>query len=630
MADNTAAPSPPRALQVPEILRDIFTYHAREQVDLVQLSTVNKQFRSVALPLLVRHLEVPLSRAHQYALLFEANPTLCRFVRSVRLFDDEAELRHRAREHSKPRFLPEPQSRQSEYTAFRSRANQQTRENTDDRWLNAEDLVNALWDDSPKQFPPFDITFGIRSVFSVHRFLIDCFPEVGFIAALRVLADHDQRPQIAAHHDDWSAYQHHCNERWSKLKDTLRDLSAMRGLDESSLLPLLQIEDWSEPNVNNLEQIGMELWETATAAIGPKAETFNVHIDSGMLYGAELEAILDGHWPHLRSFKLQSLVEGEGMMGIEDDMDVDQFLKRHSQLEEIYIDAPAFYVSTELDHDFPKLTKLYISRADSEKLADFIDRHAETLVDLGVPVNFDVRHIVTRLRPKFPKLRILRASNRVISSLVSSGLAPALTHLEFEPVPMLASNLLFWASQANAAKRITCLDLEIVDEDIHEVATQLGKQLEARHYTQLAELSICCTKASRDEALQSERGASEMLAYVFRHLKSATALRALRIERTISRPFSPATQLLSFPNSEIPPSLQYLSWHSPDFNKTQYFRVVPVQDGTPAGSPELSCLQLLPARFRANVTSRGEWVQPPNLRHANVLFDHTRSPPELV
>ncbi|KAK0527130.1 hypothetical protein OC834_004542 [Tilletia horrida] len=578
MMDVDPPPSPPRALEVSEILRDIFTYLAREQVDLVQLSTVNKQFRSVALPLLVRDLDVPLSRVRQFIQLFKAHPTLRNFVRSVRLHDQEAEIRHRARVHSMPRYLPEPQERESAWLHLEGDDSDEDRDDTDERWADATKLVQILWDDIAEYHPPFDLTFGISS----------SFPFNGLI------------------------------------EDTGLPITAFR------------IEDFHTPEESELNFLHTSTWNEIRDGCHHTIQKLALHADAVQLDTTILDRLLARDWKALRSLQISFQLEDEDTMMLDEEVDLNDFLARHTQLEEIWIDASAFFFPPALQMTFPGLTRFHVEGIVEEVLVPFLHRHSSTLIELALSGDFEPSRDFTNLR--LPRLRILRASRRLVSAIIKKGCTPQLALVQLDPVNELQEIGRAFKAEPSSAARITGLDIEVEEEELHTALVDLGSALALHRLPSLAELSICFTQSNSDEPIDSQRVSAKRIADLLRQLKDASSLRALRIEHSAAPVLSTKTPL-QFPAAGVPPALEYFTWHAPDFNRTQYFRVIRLEVPAnasarayrrgPNATDPAARLQSLPPSFRVKIASNGEWLQPTELRHANILFDHTLCPPRL-
>ncbi|KAK0532133.1 hypothetical protein OC835_003434 [Tilletia horrida] len=628
MMDVDPPPSPPRALEVSEILRDIFTYLAREQVDLVQLSTVNKQFRSVALPLLVRDLDVPLSRVRQFIQLFKAHPTLRNFVRSVRLHDQEAEIRHRARVHSMPRYLPEPQERESAWLHLEGDDSDEDRDDTDERWADATKLVQILWDDIAEYHPPFDLTFGISSSFPFNGLIEDTgLP----ITAFRVIADHDHSRLSSGAEDDYRAG---CRSRWNQLGDTVKRKFMRR--ERRSLLKTLQIEDFHTPEESELNFLHTSTWNEIRDGCHHTIQKLALHADAVQLDTTILDRLLARDWKALRSLQISFQLEDEDTMMLDEEVDLNDFLARHTQLEEIWIDASAFFFPPALQMTFPGLTRFHVEGIVEEVLVPFLHRHSSTLIELALSGDFEPSRDFTNLR--LPRLRILRASRRLVSGIIKKGCTPQLALVQLDPVNELQEIGRAFKAEPSSAARITGLDIEVEEEELHTALVDLGSALALHRLPSLAELSFCFTQSNSDEPIDSQRVSAKRIADLLRQLKDASSLRALRIEHSAAPVLSTKTPL-QLPAAGVPPALEYFTWHAPDFNRTQYFRVIRLEVPAnasarayrrgPNATDPAARLQSLPPSFRVKIASNGEWLQPTELRHANILFDHTLCPPRL-
>ncbi|KAK0527136.1 hypothetical protein OC834_004548 [Tilletia horrida] len=636
--DGEQRPSSTRALEVAEIVTHIFAYLAREQVDLVQLSTVNKQLRSLALPLLVRDLDVPLSRVPAFVHLFQANPTLGRFIRSMRLRDEEAELIHRARPHSRPRFVPELQDRDPP-PHQRNYKDRGDHDNTDARWLDIKDFMRVLSNQWEYDLPPLDVGLGISSIDSF-RASIEAHTSLWPITAFRVTADHDREPRTADHLMEWDQYLDERDTRWEKLGKTIKSIFCK----ERRTQPLftLLLEDYDHPIFTELYQIPDSTWEMTKAHLSSTLQTIIIQIDGEEIDQSWLEILLGARWPNLRCIKLKpGIGAGDPQYGA----DIDDFLTRHPHLEEIWIDGATFFNEPSFSQTFPRLSKFFYGEASSRRLARFIDRHANTLVEVALSDDFDSRQLAVRDRRPLPQLRILRASREVTAAIVATGLAPQLSHLQLHPFPHLHRFApleepdIDWTTHRTAAAKLTCLDIELSDGHMNPTLEKIGQDFGSHTFPNLAELALCFLYKRELCPLQREGTAASMVAYLLRQLRPATALRALRIEQTDSRPFSSSTKL-EFPTDHVPSALEYFTWHSPNYNRTQHFRVVAASVSIDTREPlsrapgELSTrnvkrLQPLPPSFRAKISADGEWIHPTDLRHGNVLFDHTQSPPRL-
>ncbi|KAK0548720.1 hypothetical protein OC845_003433 [Tilletia horrida] len=228
-----------------------------------------------------------------------------------------------------------------------------------------------------------------------------------------------------------------------------------------------------------------------------------------------------------------------------------------------------------------------------------------------------------------PNLRILRARPRTAAALVEGRNAPRLSCIEFSPVQTQSELMLdeWILPHSEATRHITCLDIELDQEEVLDAVNELHGVFNAERFPSLVELSLCSTGTLEDDDHCAT--GNQHLRLTLERLRLLPSLRALRIEAMHLQPF-PVQGPQVLDRAEAPPNLEYLTWHAPRFNCTQYFRAVRVPHERTLRRPrDVLKMQRLPASFRAHISEDGEWVQPGRLRQNNILFDHTVSPPIL-
>ncbi|KAK0567312.1 hypothetical protein OC844_000290 [Tilletia horrida] len=614
-----------RVLLMPELVFEILRHLERDTADLLTLSTVCRQYRALVLPFLVRFLDVPLTRADSFrAFLETAPPAVVDSVEFLRIREDEARTKFHHRKHSAP-------------TAHEAPADP-----TFWKWEDELSKVLPLIEQRRRQpLPLVDLSMSLSDATYV-RAIFSRTPKLQKrICALRVLVDIDETDyevyESAA--EVWLAVQSTASLCWDLLAETVQsiasdhlvtfelDNSATYGDGEDGFEMAMSL---SAPDA---------FWRYLAAHLPATVQDLSLivsekDIDTAFDLGGYRD-FLGKDWPALRkmhiSFPRISAPEGpeaNEVLGLEGP-EVFGLLRRTGEtIESVSINLPEFRRTSRSDFRAPKLRsiagKWYIQPEGGQESLFGQGRAVRiTEWDLSeLPLADAKKYLFKPVQASLlANMRVLRASIEVAEHYLQAGARPA--HIQLAAGKDLASlRLESWlaADAKAAAAAVTCLDLEVEAQTLAEMTPALGATFSASHFPKLQELNICSTAAVTETSASD--GPATQLHSVLSALQSSSALRAIRIEHMGAALFPPGH--LEHLVEQCPPALEYVSWHVPTRNVTQYYRVV-WADG------RVRRLQRLSPSFRVKVRADGVWEQPTELRRGAVLFDHARDgPPALV
>ncbi|KAE8228984.1 hypothetical protein CF326_g6062 [Tilletia indica] len=579
----------------PELAIKIFSYMAREQIDLLTFSTVCKLFRALALPLLVHSLDIPLPRAPLFISIFRSNPELATFVKFLRIWQgigDDSEQK------------------------------------SDNWWSEATALIKLIITNRAREsLPLFDFTICISSIMDFSKALQHVLIAER-IAALRVVVSDKVEPEVDEDPIAWQRYVDLYTARWCQLALTMADICKPT---TRPALRLFHMEDTATEDTSHW-WIGRETWETLGDVLPAMVEDLALRLSMDEEDQDRACTLLGMNWPHLRSFRLAAtetgLMDWDRIHGA-----IDAFLDRHPHLEDIRISAPNFFAPVPLYQNFPALKRCSIDKTNIAHLGSFLSRHFVTLVDLKVPV-LDLIDDPRDLVPDpstIPNLDALRASPKIAAEFVARG--GKIRHYEFETTQMIEElELCDWLIPLQvAAEAATCFDIRVDRQSMEQAITKLEQMLPAAAFPNLTELALCVIKDSEES-----RTWMELISALLAATKHHHSLRALRIE--CSRALSETSEILLDleDDSAIPPRLEYLTCCSAA-SHPQHYRVLilpsnpssSTRDTWTKGQGGKLRLQKLPASFRSRVDERGVWEQPRPSRDGNTIFKHSYDPHRL-
>ncbi|KAK0552116.1 hypothetical protein OC846_001787 [Tilletia horrida] len=629
-----------RVWNTPELVLLILQHLVRERLDVISVSLVSKALRSLALSLLVRALDIPLSRLDSYQALFDNHRHLGQHVRFVRIYDDQANIRFCHRPHSRP--LSRSRSRANLSTAAASTHLEEVEGQPDDaaaissydRWLQVKDFVKGRWPNAR-----FDITTGIKSIEAVSAALLQPGVQQN-VVAIRCVADHSQ---ATVHPDEelfptnaWNHVRSAYSRDWERLSKIIRDI-ILAQMDSDIKLLSIQVEEHQCDN--RVEGASMYSFFGGVATIPQNCiRTISLHTSDLLEWYPNEKTIFQNRWPRLKNLTIDIGPESiDNTLAREIGPLVNEWLSTQSLLQHLDIYEPTEMSPLKSDHEFPNLTSISLRGCKASTIGALLSRLGHQLIELELPelvTGFDLRTAIRR-ELVLPNLRTLRASPATVAAVIDGRSGPRLAQIEFKPVlvfqELMKESWILFGSEA--AHTITCLDIEIQQQRLVDALPSMSFTIfKSERFPSLVEISLCSTYADNSA---SSFDAIQHLTHILETAQPLSSLRALRIEEMTLRPF-PTNGPIEIQTVHAPSQLEYLTWHSPTFNRTQYFRVIHrrLQDlgtkTTSSEAPQFSLeMQHLPASFRVHISEEGEWVQPGKLRYANIIFDHTVSPPRL-
>ncbi|KAE8234055.1 hypothetical protein CF326_g896 [Tilletia indica] len=623
-----------------EIVLEILSYLVRERIDLLVVSTVSKSLRVLALQLLVRHLDVPLTRAPACVHFFEANPKLCDSIKFVRVRDREA-VRHIELSPSSLTQAPTSKTFKQPLPTYDSE------QERDPRWFGFDRLLSVIQTHRTLQpLPLIDLTMGITGV-SVLKATMRRFPEFAQrIAALRVISDLEDAQDGHRNLEDLQQLRQLAAARWRQLGLMVADMYQTG--EHPSALRVFHADDATYQNVSNW-YINGEAWASFKAVLPTTVEDLALRLKSEANHNQAC-ILLEADWPRLRKFRLLSSVK-DGPDSNRIQTILDRFLTRHQHLEEIWIGHWRDSNLLQLSQTFPNLKKCFMWTSGHAKLGPFFARHYHTVTDLEVSSdatddenpNLFPPGIVANFEPD--SLHVLRTWVEVAEAFVNRGARPR--HLEMDKVWRLENlNLHTWLfSVSEAAEAVTCFDV-VVNQYARgrswdgASAVLEAKFLPASALPNLVELALSWEDYSTPQGQDASKNGTGIVRKALATLNHQTSLRALRLEHPHAPVFPPDTVIDLEGENAMPPQLEYLTWHSASVNVSQYFRIGRIsivhpqvlsdgsQEGS-VGSVRKIRLERLPEIFRSRIDDNGVWHQSWRPRARNTLFDHSYSPPRL-
>ncbi|KAK0552117.1 hypothetical protein OC846_001788 [Tilletia horrida] len=613
-----------RFWHTPELVRLILSHLARERVDLLAISRVNRALRTIVLPFLVRTLDLPLCRLDQYASFFYEHPELDHHVRYVRIIDDAVTTNFwyredgqrgtgtRASELLSQLTCPDVSSSVSRF-----------------QWKELLNFIGSRW-----PLARFDITAGASSAEDIGKALKTSRMAQN-VVAIRWIADH---PEPANPNIDTENRLARYTECWSHVSEVVNGITlAQRTADIK--LATLQINEHLFGHEDHLAILSA-LWEGLRKVESGPIQTLSININKCHYEVFDESMFFDSGWPQLKRLMLDfawdevdawTVLESERISA----MDIDSWISDHPQLQHLDIFSASRIPSLSLENEFSYLRSIALRGCDPEPVGAFLLRSGPQLIELELPRFIAGGGVRAAIRPGMvlPNLRVLRAPPRAVMAMIDGQHAPQLAHIEFNPVRTHGELMLVeWILPgSNASTQITCLDIDLQGEKVVDATHELGCTIFTMD--RLPSLTELCLRSTYSIHIDGWFDSDRYLKGILADLQWMPPLRVLRIEEMDIQPFpdSGPAELETF---EYPLKLDYLIWHSPRFNCTQYYRVIrqPLEEvANPYAEPPLTLLkfQRLPASFRANISDEGEWIQSSRLRHNNTIFDHTVSPPRL-
>ncbi|KAK0567453.1 hypothetical protein OC844_000251 [Tilletia horrida] len=681
-----------RCFQMPELFLAVLAFLPPDIVDLLALSGVSKRTRSIALPLLVRHASIPLSRIASAALCFERNSGLSLHVRCLRLWDDIAHRHFRYVEGDIAPTLPLP-----------------TAETYSPLWPHLHRFFALLAEGGLESVVHLriDLSWGLGNLFALREALTGSSASLAErVTALRIIVD---QPKSEADEGGWAdgqgldlvilddadAESQHSDRDEKAVEGILGgeaagpslevgptrsiqthfdDLAAivhaicdLQDAQGTQLLHTFHLDDYTADRFERPETLNC-VDHRFFARLACRIRDFsyavpckNVKLDGPRGFWSPFWKLFEQTWTSIRCLRLRIFLSDLDHMGA-GLHNLLIGLWAHAQvLEEVLIDfdSPIFPFAYHNmfgpvwgGYSLPSIKKCAVSVRNAERY--LLKGFAETMrnvVDLTLTDIEDVQdsQLLARYTDFVKPIRILRAQASTIRTFLDRG--AQLRHIQVmrcnrlwsQNEPVTAVTLL----GRKARPSVTCLDLQLEHADMDgQLERTMAKLVGSRQLPNLVELlldikppaetglrrtaaaasSSSSSFASHRKVETSEESAGHLAALLdVLSTNASSKLRALRIQYDFAWPLPLDDAHLSGMLGPVPPALEYLTWHAPLANRTQYYRV------SRTGGDGSVRLQGLPAAFRLVVDPQtGIWTQPSEIRHDFPLFDHvTEGEPRL-
>ncbi|KAE8218635.1 hypothetical protein CF319_g7528 [Tilletia indica] len=602
-----------RVCRTAEVLALILANLKRDRVDLIEASLVSKHFRAVAAPLLFHEMSIALSKVPQVVEVFRHRRSrgLLQHVKFLRIWDDYAHTHFRFEEHSNP-ILSDTESWRFGYPLdYRPE-----RDKFDPRWSRQVcEFFDIFTISRTQPLPLLDLSLGALSSLALHSVFNEVPEFAERVTALRVLSDGFDR----AVDYDGSPWKNTNMDEWESLGLLIQTITAAQSRASSSALKTFSLESYDLRSLDR-RHIPHSTWQIFQRVLPSHIEELCLFLAGRDREHKTYLPLLQAKWPQLRRFWLKTTkpdLEWDGWLE-----SVEGFLEHHPLLEEIYIEAPNNVSSLALTQTFSILKRAIVKSSDFDTIGRFLIRHPK-LVEFGLNNIVEQGPGATRclvdLADQLPRLQSFRGEALQSEGFIYSHLP--ISHFQFMPERLLA-HLKFqqrWSSDAGpgTSDRVTCINIKVDEESMGDIVAQLGHFCHSTTYPNLTEVVICSTFDEVGEAEETATKSISRLRQVLLALDSAKKLRALHVEYTQAHPLPLDVEV----DGEIfshPPALEYISWHAPEYNSTQYYRV------------HNYCMRSLPASSRLRVDERGVWNQSSDLERAKVLLDHSVFPPRLL
>ncbi|CAD6943768.1 unnamed protein product [Tilletia controversa] len=609
-----------RVWNTSELAIEILSYLVREQIDLVTFSTVSKYCRGLALPLLVRYLDVPLTKTPFFVEFFKANPGTVDGIKCMRLRDDSYE---RPRQ---PFDLDEVTEQELQ---------------NDHWWLQVNLLLELLETNRTKErMPAMDLSVGISNIFKLENAVDRHRKFAERIVALRVVANLPEEPRMDGDPVPWQQFVDRCGSLWRRLGRTVAKICQTSG-EQPPALRLFQIEDSLDFQVGHW-YIDRIAWDSIREALPATLEDLIIRLGQDEEVEARACTLLQGDWPQLRSFRLGATETGLMDWG-RFQAGIDHFLSRHPLLEDVQISAPAGFTPTSLPHTFPNMSVCAIDKTGTAHMGSFLARHIDTLTHLAVqcPELEPDMAVLLPISTTLPKLEYLSASQHISAGFVGRG--AKVQHYKIEEVGQPDDlKLNEWLIGREAEKSVRSLDIEfsrVTQDLLDQVLRDLGRILPADAFPNLTELAMCIY-GDDGHYVSTDMLQRSLVRALFTGLKNHKSIRAVRMLSPVIETLPPNTVIDLDDGVTIPPQLEYLCWESDSYSQDpQYFRLFafdrtdhPLLDSSGGRERRQSVrLDVLPASFQSRIDERGVWTQWRNGRPDNTgLFDHPHDSPRLL
>ncbi|KAE8218785.1 hypothetical protein CF319_g7402 [Tilletia indica] len=600
-----------RVQRISEIMTLILRNLQRDKVDLLNASRVSKTFRAVAMPLLLVEMDIQLSNIQAVIDSFTDRKSrrLLKYVKYIRLWDDEVHQMFRYEPHSRP-LQPLLTWRDEKDIEF---DDHKELEKYDPRWkTQVATLLDMITMVRHQDLPLLDLSLGVIGAYAVNAALKQVPEFAERVAAIRITSDFFKKTAV----NDWRIWNTNQRMWWKALVTLLKTIiAAQTAAAKSTVMKLFAIESFDHYS-HMTRCISESVWTEITELLSSRIEHLVLQF---CVKDADCDAhriVLGAHWPRLRSLHLQLLPGGIDIISGQRYLSrmVENFLTRHPRIQALRISAVPSMPASTLSQSFVNLKRAEFSKVTVSHIEAFLRQHPE-IADISIQALDRQVAKVHLFHQPISQLRTLRGSS--LGVYMFGEALERISFLDFSRIKDLRDIILL---KSAPLPRVTCINAHIEREEIGDVIAQLGHCFQPSHFPNLAELVLCC--ASDEHPIDSDSiSSAKRLRLILLGLALSTTLRALHVEYYGGAEL-PTDKVLAVHMTQFPPALEYLAWHAPITNKTQYYRILRMR-GTPK-------LQSLPSsRLRVDAKT-GLWNQFGGIADGKIILDHSFFPPRLL
>ncbi|KAK0544755.1 hypothetical protein OC846_005941 [Tilletia horrida] len=627
------------------------------QLDLLSLSLVSRHFRFLSLSrLLHKQLDLPLTKVASYVPLVANNQAQAQLLRHIRIYDDvlPARLRHRPRTSRESAFL---RSGLVYRPAGINRGETIAKDVDYDSSIVALDKFLHVFATQCSSRPPsFDLTIGLSNATEFAR-LIRAHPVLADgLVGLRIIVDHTDEPDEDTELVKQTDYVNAAEAQWTSLAQLVEHVqtrpSALKIRTAHFVDP--------RPGSTGHWHAPRSIWDSLGKALSGSVRSLAIRLGADEGVEQRRCALLSIDWPNLRSFSLtmrHPFPRNTGHLYIDAiQTRLNDFLARHAaQLEDLRINSVHFFYERTLPITFSRLRNCEVDIMKPDQLCAFIAAHKNSLVHVRFPQPLGTASHSDGPRPEPisvpPDLESAMAPAHLLSycgpigpalSFAKRGSSIRQLRLENDQVIVdVGQDFVLDAlrnSMSNQAESVTCLDITFNCFPSDWLNGKLRRSLSTPYFPSLVELRLGFNYSRSVGSSTPESStwaeAQEHVLAILKALGGSGQIVALRLGLH-SLPPPPMAEIKVADQNGIPPSLQYLIFHSSTPPEDHYFAVQRNSQQPDLGANQNKKIGARLCRFRPifrDIERRHDlWSTPPLLEPGpGTLFDHSKTPPVLL
>ncbi|KAK0531659.1 hypothetical protein OC834_002877 [Tilletia horrida] len=573
---SSASSAIERLLGVYEVWTSVFAHLEHDRIDLVEFSRVSRRARAVALPRLFEAVNVPLAKAQRLVTVLKGNAGLVEQIKFLRIWDDAADYLA----HNNPQAFPIPISK--------SRTTQPATA-TKTKWKAFGTILGLVRDRKCQEPPKLELSFGqlhLHYLFDQLQLHTEVLTQ---LVALRIFDDFDPilLAQSMTSVESESLYFKHGPRMSEDLEDILTlvlDAQDRAGSDAFRLFHFTAFKVGHVERASMLPKLTPELQQRLANRIEDLLLVATWANDNDAQVLGTLLGITK--WPKLRKLVLSA---HSGVNDIFTSLwqTAARIKRTHPNLTHARLDiecesrgiwtATWTQSQTEMwtDVQLPQLQEYWLiphPEMAGRSVMHFFDRHTDIKELSFFPTNTQFARDTVGHPNLLDSVRVLQSRYDVVNYFLAKGGAPHAVQITERNERSVRHPATTYTPPAKCAS-ITSWSLVLSTDAFHEVISDPRTFLpDTSALPNLTEF-VLYTGSNSDTARERFAASSlvDLLAELLQALQPATKLRAVHIRECISHN-RPKAEDLDGVITELPPALEYLSWHSPVWGQTVYFR----------------------------------------------------------